>query len=116
MGSFLKARPDLAHKVLEAFVDGIHYYKTHPEEGIAVLRSRGVDSQAAREVYQKVADSYRSKPDPDLSGIKGILDSLPDERAKKIQPGSLVDPTPWERVVRSGYIESLYGPRGVPPK
>jgi hypothetical protein len=66
-----------------------------------------------REVYQKVADSYREMPDPDLSGIKGVLDSLPDEKAKKTPAENLIDAGPWEKLVRSGMIEKLYGQKGA---
>ena len=109
LGSYFKANPDTAARVLAAFTEGIHYYKTHPEDGIAALRSRGGDAQMSKEIYQKVADSYRSRPDPDLVSIKGVLDSLADERTKKIRPETLVDLTPWERVAKSGLVERLYG-------
>lgn len=113
LGSLLKARPETARKLLEAFVEGIYYYKTHPDEAIAALRARGVESGVAKEIYQKVADSYRSRIDPDLSGIKGVLDSLPDERAKEVRPESVIDSGPWEKVALSGYVESLYGKKGA---
>ena len=109
LGSYFKANPDTAARVLAAFTEGIHYYKTHPEDGIAALRSRGGDAQMSKEIYQKVADSYRSRPDPDLVSIKGVLDSLADERTKKIRPETLIDLTPWERVAKSGLVEKLYG-------
>ena len=109
LGGFLKSRPDTARKVMEAFVDGIHYYKSHADEAVAALLARGVEPKSAREVYQKVADSYRSRPDPDTSGIKGVLDSLPEERARKVSPESLIDTSPWERVAKSGLLERLYG-------
>lgn len=109
LGSYFKANPDTAARVLQAFTEGIHYYKTHPEDGVAALRSRGGDPQTAKEIYQKVADSYRARPDPDLLSIRGVLESLPDERAKKIRPETLVDPIPWDRVAKSGLVESLYG-------
>jgi NitT/TauT family transport system substrate-binding protein len=109
LGSYFKANPDTATKVLQAFTEGIHYYKTHPEDGVAALQARGSDSKTAREVYQKVADSYRARPDPDLSSISGVLDSLSDERTKKIRPESFIDPVPWERVVRTDLLERLYG-------
>lgn len=109
LGSYFKANPDTAGRVLGAFTEGIHYYKTHPEDGIAALRSRGGDPQTAKEIYQKVADSYRTRPDPDLTSIKGVLDSLPDEKARKMRPDALIDSVPWERVVRSGLLEKLYG-------
>lgn len=109
LGSYFKANPDTAARVLAAFTEGIHYYKTHPEDGVAALRSRGGDPQMSKEIYQKVADSYRARPDPDLVSIKGVLDSLGDERAKKVRPETLIDLTPWERVARSGLVERLYG-------
>jgi NitT/TauT family transport system substrate-binding protein len=109
LGSYVKANSETAQKVLAAFVEGIHYYKTHPDAGVAALQSRGADAQGAREIYQKIADSYRSRPDPDLSGVRGVLDSLPEERAKTVRPESLIDPVPWERVARSGLLEKLYG-------
>ena len=111
LGSFLKSRPDTARKVMEAFVDGIHHYKNRSDEAVAALLARGVEPKSARDVYQKVADSYRPRPDPDLSGIKGVLDSLPEERARKIAPESLIDNGPWERVAKSGLVERLYGKR-----
>ena len=109
LASYFKANSDTAARVLQAFTEGIHYYKTHPEDGMAALRSRGGDPQTAREIYQKIADSYRARPDPDLVSIKGVLESLPDERAKKIRPKSLIDAVPWERVAKSGLVERLYG-------
>jgi len=109
LGSYLKANTDTAGRVLAAFTEGIHYYKTHPEDGIAALLARGGDTKTAKEVYQKVADSYRTRPDPDLVSIKGVLDSLPDEKARKIRPDALIDPAPWEIVAKSGLVEKLYG-------
>lgn len=109
LGSYFKTNPDTAARVLSAFTEGIHYYKTHPEDGVAALRSRGGDPQMSKEIYQKVADSYRARPDPDLVSIKGVLDSLADERAKKVRPETLIDLTPWERVAKSGLVERLYG-------
>jgi ABC-type nitrate/sulfonate/bicarbonate transport system substrate-binding protein len=109
LGSYFNANKDTAARVLAAFTEGIHYYKTHPEDGIAALRARGGHAQTAKEIYQRVADSYRPRPDPDLLSIKGVLDSLPEERAKKIPPESLIDAGPWQSVAKSGLVERLYG-------
>lgn len=116
LGSYFKANPETASRVLRAFTEGIHYYKTHPEEGMAALQARGSDPKSAKEIYQKVADSYRSRPDPDLSSITGVLDSLPDERAKKVRADGLIDPVPWERLVKSDFLETLYGKKGSSAK
>lgn len=110
-GSFLKSRPDTARRLMEAFVDGIHFYKAHADEAVAALLARGVEPKSAREVYQKVADSYRTRPDPEVISIKGVLDSLPDEKARRTAPESLIDNAPWQTVAKSGLVERLYGKR-----
>lgn len=110
-GGFLKSRPDTARRLMEAFVDGIHFYKTHADEAVVALLARGVEPKSAREVYQKVADSYRTRPDPEVISIKGVLDSLPDEKAKRTAPESLIDNAPWQSVAKSGLVERLYGKR-----
>jgi ABC-type nitrate/sulfonate/bicarbonate transport system substrate-binding protein len=109
LGSVIRTRPETTRKLLEALVEGIHYYRTHPDDAVAILVARGIDRSAARGVYQKVADSYRTIPDPDVASIKGVLDTLPDDRARSISAESLIDPKPWDQVAKSGLIERLYG-------
>jgi hypothetical protein len=38
-----------------------------------------------------------------------VYRSLPDERAKKIRPEASIDPTPWDRALKGGLVERLYG-------
>jgi ABC-type nitrate/sulfonate/bicarbonate transport system substrate-binding protein len=112
LSSVIKARPDTVRKFLEALIEGIHYYKTHPDEAVAILVARGIDPGTARKKYQKVADSYRATPDPEIASVKGVLDTLMDERAKSVAPESLIDARPWEQVAKGGIIERLYGKPG----
>jgi hypothetical protein len=49
------------------------------------------------------------RPDPEVISIKGVLDSLPDEKAKRTAPESLIDNAPWQSVAKSGLVERLYG-------
>jgi ABC-type nitrate/sulfonate/bicarbonate transport system substrate-binding protein len=112
LSSVIKARPDTVRKFLEALIEGIHYYKTHPDEAVAILVARGIDPGTARKNYQKVADSYRATPDPEIASVKGVLDTLMDERAKSVAPESLIDARPWEQVAKGGIIERLYGKPG----
>lgn len=109
LGSVIKARRETARRLIEALVEGIYYYKSRPEEGMAMLVARGIEPNTARKIYQKVADSYRTSPDPELASVKGVLDTLLDERARSVAPESLIDPKPWEQVAKSGLIERLYG-------
>jgi len=109
LSGVIKARPETARNLLEAVVEGIYHYKTHPEEGTAILVARGIERGGARNIYQKVAASYRISPDPELASIKGVLDTLLDERARTVSPESLIDAGPWKKVAKSGFVERLYG-------
>jgi NitT/TauT family transport system substrate-binding protein len=109
LSNVIKTRPETARKLLEALVEGIYYYKTHPDEGMTMLVGRGIEPGTARKIYQKVADSYRISPDPEVASVKGVLDTLLDDRVKAVTAESLVDPGPWEKVAKSGIIERLYG-------
>ena len=111
LNSVIKARPEATRKLLEALVEGIYHYKSHPEDGVAILVARGIDRDTAHGIYQKVADSYRTRPDPEIASIKGVLDTLLDDRARSISPESLIDATPWEQVVKGGIFDRLYGKR-----
>jgi ABC-type nitrate/sulfonate/bicarbonate transport system substrate-binding protein len=109
LSSVIKTRPETARKLLEALVEGIHYYKTHPDEGMTMLVARGIEPGTARKIYQKVADSYRISPDPEVASVKGVLETLLDDRVKAVTAESLVDAGPWEKVAKSGIVERLYG-------
>ena len=74
-----------------------------------MLVARGIEPGTARKIYQKVADSYRRSPDPEVASVKGVLDTLLDERTRSISAESLIDAGPWEKVAKSGIIERLYG-------
>ena len=71
--------------------------------------ARGIDRNIARSAYQKVADSYRIIPDPEFASVKGVLDTLLDDRARSVAPETLIDAKPWEQVAKSGMLERLYG-------
>jgi NitT/TauT family transport system substrate-binding protein len=115
LGSVIKTRPETARKLIEALVEGVYYYKTRPEEGMAMLVARGIEPGTARKIYQKVGDSYRPSPDPEVASVKGVLDTLLDERTRSISTESLIDAGPWEKVAKSGIIERLYG-KALPTK
>ena len=108
LGSCVKANSETAQKVLAAFVEGIHYYKTYPDAGVAAPRAEEPTRKGRGRSIRK---------SPILTGAgpirifrsTGVLDSLPEERAKKVRPESLIDPVPGERVAKSGLLEKLYG-------
>jgi NitT/TauT family transport system substrate-binding protein len=67
--AFIKARPELVRSVMKAYVEGIHYYKTHRAESLAILAKylRTSDTDVLTEVYEDVGLRLTAeKPYPTL--------------------------------------------------
>jgi NitT/TauT family transport system substrate-binding protein len=115
--ALVKSRPDLVRKVLTAFVEGIHYYKTHRKEALALLRKRlGTnDADALAETYEGIGLTLiPEKPYPTLRGIQSMLRELSGKnpRAQKARPEQFVNVTFVRELDNSGFIDGLY--RAVP--
>ena len=54
--ALIKSRPDLVRNVMKAYVEGIHYYKTHRAESLAILAKylKTTDPDVLSEVYEDV--------------------------------------------------------------
>src|SRR5438874_4833405 len=54
--ALIKSRPDLVRSVMKAYVEGIHYYKTHRAESFAILAKylKTNDTEVLTEVYQGI--------------------------------------------------------------
>jgi ABC-type nitrate/sulfonate/bicarbonate transport system substrate-binding protein len=70
--ALIKARPDLVRNAMKAYVEGIHYYKTHRAESLAILAKylKTTDAEVLTEVYEDVGLRLTAeKPYPTLRGI-----------------------------------------------
>ena len=75
----IKSRPDLVRNVIKAYVEGIHYYKTHRKEALAALRKylKADDTEALTETYETIGLTLLpEKPYPTLKGIDVMLREL----------------------------------------
>jgi NitT/TauT family transport system substrate-binding protein len=111
--SLIKSRPDLVRAVMKAYVEGIHYYKTHPEEAVAILRKylKTDDPEALTEVYEDIGLTLiPEKPYPTVRGIEIMLQELAakDGAAHKARPEQFVDLTFVKELDSSGFIDGLY--------
>jgi ABC-type nitrate/sulfonate/bicarbonate transport system substrate-binding protein len=54
--ALIKARPDLVRNAMKAYIEGIHYYKTHRAESLAILSKylKTTDAELLTEVYENV--------------------------------------------------------------
>jgi NitT/TauT family transport system substrate-binding protein len=104
--------PDFHERFLRAYVEGIHYFKTHPEEGArAVMEYVKVDDpDYARAAYEFYAAQLPRVPVPAPGAIQAVLDSLVEEQpsAKGADPERFLDLSLVRKLEASGFIDQLY--------
>ena len=110
---FLVQRRPTAIKFMQAFVEGIHYYKTHKPESVKTIAKymKINDMEAVGATYDYFAPRVvPQKPYPSLKGIKALIDLAANERpeVKNISPERFVNMTILKEVDDSGFIDRLY--------
>src|SRR5918996_2614055 len=111
--ALIKARPDLVRNVMKAFVEAIHYYKTHRSESLAILAKylKTTDAEVLAEVYEDIGLRLTAeKPYPTLRGIGIMLRELAATSPKTAaaRPEDFVDLTFIKEMDSSGFIDRLY--------
>jgi NitT/TauT family transport system substrate-binding protein len=113
--TLIKSKPDLVRKFMQAYVEGIHFYKTHRKEALAVMAKylKTNDSEALTETYETVGLTLLpEKPYPTFKGIQIMLQELAakDPKAQSAKPEQFVDLTFIKELDNSGFISRLYKP------
>lgn len=116
----IKSRPDLVRKVLTAYVEGIHYFKTNRNEALRILRRhlKTDDAEALRETYEGIGLALiPEKPYPTMRGIQTILRELSETnpKAQTARAEQFVNTTFLKELDSSGFIDRLYKASPVAP-
>jgi NMT1-like family/LysM domain len=111
--ALIKSRPDLVRNIMKAYVEGIHYYKTHRAESLAILAKylKAADTDVLTEVYEDIGIALiPQKPYPTLRGMAVMLRELAtkDPKIKVARPEEFVDLTFIKELDSSGFIDRLY--------
>jgi hypothetical protein len=111
--AMIKSRPQVVRSALKAFVEGIHYYKTHRDEALAILRKYLKDNapEALEETYEAIGIALiPEKPYPTLRGIQIIIREMPgkESKASTAAPEEFVDLSFVKELDGSGFIDRLY--------
>jgi NitT/TauT family transport system substrate-binding protein len=109
----IKTQPELVRNVLKAFVEAIHYMKTHRKEAIAILGKylKTDDPEALVEAYEAVGQALiPEKPYPTLKGIQIMLREMgiKDPAARAARPEQFVDMALVKELDSTGFIDRLY--------
>ncbi len=110
---FIQRRSDTVRRFLHAYVEGIHYYKTHRVESLAVMARylKSGDVEALEEAYLEIGVKRTPrKPYPTLKGIQLILNELGEKNPKALtlKPEAVVDVRFIKALDESGAIDRLY--------
>jgi len=110
---FLTQRRPTAIKFMQAFVEGIHYYKTHKPESVKTIAKyvKINDMEAVSATYDYFAPKVvPQKPYPSLKGIKALIDLAANDKPelRNLSPERFVNTTILKEVDESGFIDRLY--------
>lgn len=111
--ALIKSKPDLARDFMRAFVEGIHYAKTHRKETLDVLAKylRTDDKEVLDDTYESIVQTLvPEKPYPTQKGVQIILRELgaKDPAARSARPEQFVDTSIVKELDSSGFIDRLY--------
>ena len=100
---------------MKAYVEGIHFYKTHRKEALAVMAKylKTNDTEALNETYETIGLTLLpEKPYPTLKGIQIMLGEFASKepKARSARPEQFVNTSFIRELDTSGFINRLYKP------
>ncbi len=108
----IRENPDLVRRYLRAYVEAIHYHKTHKEQTIKILQkySRLDDRKVVEESWDWHARFYPEAPYPPLEGYQLVLQDIAatNPKAAKANVKDYVDSRFIKELEDSGFIKGLY--------
>jgi NitT/TauT family transport system substrate-binding protein len=111
--ALIKSKPELIRDFMRAYVEGIHYAKTHRKETLDILTKylRTDDREVLEETYDNIVLTLvPEKPYPTLKGIQIMLRELgvKDTAARTAKPEQFVDLAFVKELDGSGFVDRLY--------
>jgi ABC-type nitrate/sulfonate/bicarbonate transport system substrate-binding protein len=117
---FVEKHPDIVERFLKGMIEGIHFFKTRPEESIKVIQQRctkhgQMNQEQATITYQSLAGILEPKLYPKMQAIANVYEEAirQDKDAKKINPMALWDLHHLRRLDDMGFADRLYGHRNT---
>jgi NitT/TauT family transport system substrate-binding protein len=111
--SFIGRNRSAAMKLMRAFVEGIHFYKTRKNESMTIIAKymRTNDMEAVEATWDYFANRIvPKKPYPTARGIKALLELAAKERpdALKVPPERIMNISLLKELDAAGFIDGLY--------
>ena len=106
------ADPDLVRRVVKSYVEGVHFFKRHPDFVVSLLKkySQIEDREVALKCYQQYAEFFLAKPYPTAKGIQTVLNHLSRQmpEAGKVSAERFIDRRWLKELDDGGFIDEIY--------
>jgi ABC-type nitrate/sulfonate/bicarbonate transport system substrate-binding protein len=110
--SFLAENHETMVRFMKALVEGIHYVRTRPKEGMEILkRYTRIDApDIIKPTYDLHVKLFPKVPEIYPEDLKLVLEevALTNPKAKGANPASFIDGRAAKDVIASGFVEQLY--------
>jgi ABC-type nitrate/sulfonate/bicarbonate transport system substrate-binding protein len=111
--SYVKANEDVAARVVRAYAEAVHLFKTSKPTGLRVLQkyTKVTDPGVLEDTYSQFHDSLESIPHVSRKGLAAILNELSDKepRARSLKPDDVLDERFVTRLDQEGFFRKLWG-------
>jgi len=108
----IRENPDLVRRYLRAYVEAIHYYKTHKEDTIKIMQkySRVDDRKFLDEAWDWHTKFMPEAPYPPAEGYQLVLQDMAEKNPKAAQANvkDYIDTRFVKELEDSGFIKTLY--------
>lgn len=101
---------DATQRFMQAYVEGIHYYKTQRDATIAIMQQymSGLAFDETAYLYDEVLEDYQPLPYPNDAAIQTALDRDLDVPVGDLKPADFYDVSFLRQLEQSGFVERLY--------
>jgi ABC-type nitrate/sulfonate/bicarbonate transport system substrate-binding protein len=110
---FITAKRSLVARLVQGYVETIHFFKTRRAEAIPLLQRFLMfkDLRAVEEAYDFYAPLFQPLPRPSASGIQKLLQELAlrQPAAANVSVDAVVDRSFLDELERAGFVRNLYG-------
>jgi ABC-type nitrate/sulfonate/bicarbonate transport system substrate-binding protein len=114
--TFIQKHPDIVDRFLKGIIEGVHYFKTHPEESTKIIKEMfdnegPLDDEAADFLYNDITRILEPKLYPTMQAVSNVYEEAirQDKDAAKVNPMELWDLHHVRQIDDSGFIDKLYG-------
>ena len=118
----MERHPDIVERFLKGLIEGIHFFKTRPEEAIGIIQNRfdklgKMNWEQATITHQSLANILEPKLYPKMRAIANVYEEAirQDKDARKINPLELWDLHHLRQIDDTGFVDGLYGNRNISP-